>query len=345
MTNQIKGTCELFCPDAEAKLRIKERLLHYYELKNGEKNVPGQLVKAFARSAAGVKAPRAKDLRTEICLQRTVEYLLKDIILDKRRSYNFIYDFIFDRLRAVRQEVVMQQYNERQTLKLLEPMIIFLGYSRYRLCEEQIDNFDAKICNQHLQECLKRVLCCYDDIDVNSLNLSELNRRSFVEAIYLLFNLGTTEALNRALSLPTEVSKNETFDLAYRIAINYYQGNFYRALVGIQKLPHILSAIAALKLQTLRRKVYMVFAHAYTSKQLFVPATFLCKLFLYEDVRNLLEDCKYYHIKLSEDKSSLQFQKSEFNINAVTLKETHESFVEKKLTKIYLPEVLLLKRV
>uniref|UniRef100_A0A034W310 80 kDa MCM3-associated protein n=1 Tax=Bactrocera dorsalis TaxID=27457 RepID=A0A034W310_BACDO len=214
MTNQIKGTCELFCPDAEAKLRIKERLLHYYELKNGEKNVPGQLVKAFARSAAGVKAPRAKDLRTEICLQRTVEYLLKDIILDKRRSYNFIYDFIFDRLRAVRQEVVMQQYNERQTLKLLEPMIIFLGYSRYRLCEEQIDNFDAKICNQHLQECLKRVLCCYDDIDVNSLNLSELNRRSFVEAIYLLFNLGTTEALNRALSLPTEQERNIRFSIS-----------------------------------------------------------------------------------------------------------------------------------
>lgn len=48
-------------------------------------------------------------------------------------------------------------------------------------------------------------------------------------------------------------SKNETFDLAYQIAINYYQGNFYRVVVGIQKLPHILSAIAALKLQTLRR--------------------------------------------------------------------------------------------
>lgn len=345
MSNQIKGTCESFCPDAEAKLRIKERLLHYYELKNGEKNVPGQLVKTFARSAAGVKAPRAKDLRTERCLQKTVEYLLKDIILDKRRSYNFIYDFIFDRLRAVRQEVVMQQYNERQTLKLLEPMIMFLAYSRYRLCAEQIDNFDAKICNQHLQECLKRVLCCYDDIDVDSLNLNELSRRSFVEAIYLLFNLGTIEALNRALSLPTEVSKNETFDLAYQIAINYYQGNFYRVVVGIQKLPHILSAIAALKLQTLRRKVYLVFAHAYTSKQLFVPANFLCKLVLYENVTNLLADCKYYNIKSSEDKSSLQFQKSEFNINAGTLKEKHESFVEKKLTKIYLPEVLLLNRV
>lgn len=133
--------------------------------------------------------------------------------------------------------------------------------------------------------------------------------------------------------------------MAHQIAINYYQGNFYRVLVGIQKLPHILSAIAALKLQTLRRKLYLVFAHAYTSKQLFVPAKFVCKLVLYADVSNLLADCKYYNIKLNEDKSSLQFQKSDFNVNAVALKEKHEGFVEKKLAKIYLPEVLLLKRV
>ncbi|XP_067646465.1 germinal-center associated nuclear protein isoform X4 [Eurosta solidaginis] len=191
MTNYVKGTCELFCPEMEAKLRIKERLLHYYELKNGEKNVPGQLVKSFARSAAGIKAPRAKDLRTEHCLQKTVEYLLKDIILDKRRPFYSVYDFIFDRLRAVRQEVVMQNYDERQTLRLLEPMVMFLAYSRYRLCEEPLDNFDSKICNQHLQECLKRVLCCYDDIDVNK----------------------TLDALNRALSLPKEVSTPNSNEL------------------------------------------------------------------------------------------------------------------------------------
>ncbi|XP_054731831.1 germinal-center associated nuclear protein [Anastrepha obliqua] len=345
MSSHIRGTCELFCPEGEAKLRIKERLLHFYELKNGEKNVPGKLVKAFARSAAGVKGPRAKDLRTERCLQKTVEYLLKDIILDKRKPYNFIYDFVFDRLRSVRQEVVMQNYNARQTLKLLEPMVMFLAYSRYRLCEEHIDNFDPKICDQHLQECLKRALCCYDDSNVNSLNLNELNRRNFVEAMYLLFNLETTEALNRAMSLPDEVRKSERFDLAYQIAISYYQGNFYRVLAGIQKLPHILSAITALKLQILRRKVYLVFAHAYNCKLLVVPSSFLSKLVLYERADDLLADCEYYNIKVNEDKSSFQFLKSDFKLNAAVLREKRERFVEEKIEKIYLPETLLLKRI
>uniref|UniRef100_W8BRQ2 80 kDa MCM3-associated protein n=1 Tax=Ceratitis capitata TaxID=7213 RepID=W8BRQ2_CERCA len=344
MSNNIKGTCEQFCPEAESKLRIKEKLLHYYELKNGERTVPGLLVKAFARSAAGVKAPRTKDLRTERCLQKTVEYLLKDIVLDKRRPYNFVYDFVFDRLRAVRQEIVMQRYDEKQTLKLLEPMVMFLAYSRYRLCEEQIDNFDPKICNQHLQECLKRALCCYDEIDVQSLNLNELNRRSFLEAIYLLFNLGTSEALNRALGLPSEVSKSEVFASAFQIAIHYHQGNFYRVLVGIQKLPHILSAIASLNLQKLRSKVYLVFAHAYNSKQLMVPTSFLSRLLLYEEVADLLADCKYYNIKICDDNKNIQFMKSDFNTNIAVMKEKHECFVDKKFEKVYLPEILLLKR-
>ncbi|XP_067646463.1 germinal-center associated nuclear protein isoform X2 [Eurosta solidaginis] len=329
MTNYVKGTCELFCPEMEAKLRIKERLLHYYELKNGEKNVPGQLVKSFARSAAGIKAPRAKDLRTEHCLQKTVEYLLKDIILDKRRPFYSVYDFIFDRLRAVRQEVVMQNYDERQTLRLLEPMVMFLAYSRYRLCEEPLDNFDSKICNQHLQECLKRVLCCYDDIDVN---------------IYLVFNLETLDALNRALSLPKEVSKSEIFNLAHQIAMNFWHGNIYRVFVGIKRLPHILSAIAALKLQTLRRKIYLAFSYAYSSKQLVVPADFICKLLLHENLADVFADCKYYNIEVNVDKLSLRFSKTDFNSAATVLKEKHEIFVDKKMEKIYLPEILLLKR-
>lgn len=57
--------------------RTREKLLNFYEYKDGQKHVPGILVKCFARSAAGIKTPKAKDMRTERCLQRCIEYLLK----------------------------------------------------------------------------------------------------------------------------------------------------------------------------------------------------------------------------------------------------------------------------
>jgi len=52
--------------------------LHYFELKNGQKNKPGVLVKEFTRSAADVKMPMPKEMRTEAALTKTVEYLLKE---------------------------------------------------------------------------------------------------------------------------------------------------------------------------------------------------------------------------------------------------------------------------
>lgn len=52
--------------------------------------------------------------------------------MDKRKPYNIAYDFIFDRLRCVRQEIVMQNLDNYTTMKLLEPIILFLSYSRYR---------------------------------------------------------------------------------------------------------------------------------------------------------------------------------------------------------------------
>lgn len=58
--------------------RIEKKLLNYYEYKDGQKHVPGVLVKEFTRSAADARMPKAKDMRTEVCLTKTVEYLLKE---------------------------------------------------------------------------------------------------------------------------------------------------------------------------------------------------------------------------------------------------------------------------
>lgn len=99
----------------------------------------------------------------------------------------------------------MQDYNAGQTIKLMEPMIMFLCYSRYRLCEEAIDNFDPKICEQHLQECLKRALVCYDEIDIKKMNLLEIRRRIFVESLYQMFNLGSPEAMKRCFTLDDDI--------------------------------------------------------------------------------------------------------------------------------------------
>lgn len=116
--------------------RTREKLLHFYERQPSKPGVyiPNEpkVVKEFARSAAGVQSPKSHTLRTKAALKRTVHYLLTDIVRDDRRPFNVAYDFIFDRLRSVRQEIVMQDFDALVTIELMEPMIMFLAYSSYR---------------------------------------------------------------------------------------------------------------------------------------------------------------------------------------------------------------------
>lgn len=90
------------------------------------------MVKEFGRSAAGTQRPKTHQLRTPATLQRTVRYLLFNVLNDTRKPFHMAYDFIFDRLRAVRQEIVMQNFDYLLTIQLLEPIIMFLAYSLYR---------------------------------------------------------------------------------------------------------------------------------------------------------------------------------------------------------------------
>ncbi|EDV39103.2 uncharacterized protein Dana_GF24663 [Drosophila ananassae] len=345
---QIRGSCETLCPDTESKMRIRENLLHFYELKNGQKKTPGILVKEFTRSAADVKMPKAKDMRTETSLTKTVEYLLKDIILDTRKPYHVAYDFIFDRLRAVRREIVIQVYDARQTIPLLEPIVIFLAYSRYRLCEESIEKFDPKICNQHLQECLTGVLRCYDELEEQvaptDLTIRQLERRCLIESLYQIFNLGSPESFVRALSLPDYVKKDPIFNLSFGICLAYHQGNLYRVLMGLPRLPHILCAVASTKLQAIRRSLLQIFTHAYNNKQLTVPVPYLLRLLLIDRPDSLQEQCRHYNLSLAVDRKAVHFNKTDFNNAVDPIRPRHETFVESKLAKVYLPELLLLKK-
>jgi NAD-dependent DNA ligase len=68
--NYYKGECQQFCPAVEVQMRMKERLVHFYERN-------GMMVTEFKRSCPGQKILRA-ELRTEETLQKCVQYLLSE---------------------------------------------------------------------------------------------------------------------------------------------------------------------------------------------------------------------------------------------------------------------------
>ncbi|XP_065089186.1 SAC3 domain-containing protein 1 [Ochlerotatus camptorhynchus] len=365
MESFIRGSCETMCPKSEIEMRTRERMLHFYELKPGSRTEPIErlVVKEFARSAAGVKRPKHWEIRTVKALIRTVEYLLTEILKDDRRPYAFRYEFIFDRLRAVRQEVVMQNLAAEETLDIVEPIVCFLAYSAYHLCESHISEFDPKICTSHLQECLKKVLRCYDDLDEETKSY-DLNRRIRMEALYLSFNLGSSEALSRGINLPKEVRKNLNPHIT--LNIEYLRHNFHRVLQTLQQLSPLEAALAALRLPEIRRQLLLRFSSAFQSKVLTVPLEWIGHVLLYQRPEQpaLIEDCQHYNLQVeSDDKSteapspktkdawwdddegdstasselsgwSVKFEKVRFDSSKPTVQPRRVEFVDRKLSAV-----------
>ncbi|XP_058830888.1 germinal-center associated nuclear protein [Topomyia yanbarensis] len=299
METFLRGSCDAMCPKSEIDLRTKEKLLHFYELRPDSKTEPDpfRMVKEFSRSAAGVKQPKHWEIRTAKALKKTVTYLLTKIFQDERRPYSFKYDFIFDRLRAVRQEVVMQNLSADNTLHTLAATTRFLAYSAYHLCEAPVNEFDPKICQSHLQECVKKVLRCYDDLDEQSSVYDDRGRIE-MEGLYLMLNLGNTESINRGITLRIDLKKHLIHQLSMNI--EYLRGNFYRVLIGVRKLPPLEAAIVAVKLPEIRRQLLLRFSIAFNSKVLTVPLEWIGHVLQYQENEAvaLIDDCKYYGLQI-----------------------------------------------
>lgn len=124
-----------------------------------------------------------------------------------------------DRLRSVRQDMVIQNLSAADSISILQPIVKFHAYAAYKLCKHSISDFDPSLNKKHLLECLKRLLVLYDDRDHLQSKFVELvggnadivrwedydelfaPDRPYFEAMYVILNLGDVEAITRALNL------------------------------------------------------------------------------------------------------------------------------------------------
>lgn len=93
-----------------------------------------------------------------------------------------MYDFVFDRLRSVRQDMIIQRVSGADCVAVLERTVRFLIYASYRLCGEPLRLYDPRINDTHLQESLSWLLECYT-------SGKHPNQEEF-QALGLLYNLG-----------------------------------------------------------------------------------------------------------------------------------------------------------
>ncbi|XP_046468200.1 germinal-center associated nuclear protein [Neodiprion pinetum] len=353
MSDFIVGTCLFMCPEKERWMREREGLLHTFEVDEKTKHLkrpkadPSKIVKCFSRPAAGQLMPDTSELRPASVLLSTIRYLFTNVVTRVDYDWVMIYDFVFDRLRAIRQEVVIQRIRGPQSVQILEPIVRFHVYAGQRLCEKNISVFDTKINSQHLLECLKQLLVLYDELEEQSSmcnpnfeeNIERLsigNNRPQMEALYMLLHLGDSSALGRGISLPHKY-RGKNVKLAMKISLAWFLKNYVRTLRLIQKLPLLLKFGVLSNLRLLRRDTFQIMSAAYNSKLLTFPGLKLQEILMYRDVEKLSADCKLFNLSFAYE--NVQFDARKFN-KGMLLANPDMYFTVQTLQK-YLPIILL----
>ncbi|KAK6930080.1 SAC3/GANP/THP3, conserved domain [Dillenia turbinata] len=120
----IIGLCPDMCPESEREERERKGDLDPYERLDGDRN---QTSKFLAVKKYNRTAERDADLiRPMPILQKTVDYLLN--LLDQAYDEKFLgtYNFLWDRMRAIRMDLRMQHIFNLEAIKMLEQMVSFL---------------------------------------------------------------------------------------------------------------------------------------------------------------------------------------------------------------------------
>ncbi|KAK7303203.1 hypothetical protein RJT34_14105 [Clitoria ternatea] len=174
-SNVIIGLCPDMCPESERGERERKGDLDQYERMDGDRNVTSGLlaVKKYTRTAER----EASLIRPMPILQKTINYLLT--LLDQPYDERFlgVYNFLWDRMRAVRMDLRMQHIFNQGSITMLEQMIRLHIIAMHELCEYTkgegfSEGFDAHLNIEQMNKTSVELFQMYDDHRKKGINVS-----------------------------------------------------------------------------------------------------------------------------------------------------------------------------
>lgn len=162
----IIGYCPDMCPEQERAERERKGDLDQYERLDGHRNQTTEslAVKKYTRTAER----EAVLIRPMAILQKTMDYLLN--LLDQPYDDRFLglYNFLWDRMRAIRMDLRMQHIFNLGAITMLEQMIRLHIIAMHELCqytkgEGFSEGFDAHLNIEQMNKTSVELFQLYDD--------------------------------------------------------------------------------------------------------------------------------------------------------------------------------------
>ncbi|XP_073515635.1 SAC3 domain-containing protein 1 [Phyllobates terribilis] len=314
------GICLDMCPERERRERERQGRLHQYEIQRPQRACKGprgrglpiadpkKTVKEYSRPAAGKELSCPKDLRPPTTLATSVQYLLVDVC----SSVNFkdlsslakAYSFVFDRLRAVRQDLIVQRIRGSGGALVLEGSLGFLLCAPYLVRDLPLADYDEVLHSTQVRESLAELIECYK-------GGGEFPRQAEFRSLLLLYDLGNMDTIHRALQLPCEVRQSPHVRLAIDINKAHLENNWVRLFRLVRQLNCLQACAFYRHLPSSRHKALCTLIHGYSSRNCRFPVDLLTRLIALDSPSLSTEMCnKRGQTVTAGDQPSVVFLKS-----------------------------------
>lgn len=244
------GSCTDMCPERERYLRLTFQPSIF---ERDPMNQPDEyaMIKEYRRAGADQKEPLPNELRTMGALTMTVDFIVCNLMDDSRSKSNLAlewYDFIWDRLRAVRKDITQQGICDQQSTILIERCTRFHVHSCYAM--NQVKNFDVDMNKRNLNDCLQMLRQMYNDLRATGSLKSpgELEFQRYDILLHLNEDLLATN-----VSMKTAYHQDPT-DLRFitQLFTAYSTRNYYRFFRLMAQADYMTSCILSLHVNHMR---------------------------------------------------------------------------------------------
>ena len=325
----IVGRCETMCPLAELEKRFWTN--DFDELELPSPDFPGMAVedlavKRFARTIT--EEDRQPDrLRTRDTLKRTMNHLLS-LMDSKRTTLEKVHRFLWDRFRAIRTDLSIQDIKDTFAVRCYEEMIRFHIIAEHELCEETatVNNphgFNSHLNVEQMYKCLTSLFSLYDDLAKEGTSCP--NEPEF-RAYHILLTMDTHGKYRRdksahsfALSKTRPEILHSPF-VRFAVQLNglYHDGNYVKFFSVVRKTSFLISCILHAYFDPVRARAIKLLSQGVYGRSGTLPTSDIQEMLLMDNAKDVISLCRSHGLQVQKGKEGAGVAVGQNNFQEIT---------------------------
>ena len=315
-----KGTCMQMCSVEEFFKRSEQEIYSNFETLDG-KFIHHLAVKEYKRASADQEESKIEDLRPSIVLLKTVEYLFMNLLEKHRNSFEEIYDFLWNRTRAIRKDITQQRLCDINTVLVLETITRFHIYSGYVMSGAAVGSFEHKYNNENLEKTLTSLRHLYDDLYACSETCP--NEAEF-RMYYILLNLNSGQVLRDVSKYPPAILGSQYVNYALSCYNAYNSKNYVRFFKLFKQGSLLACCILYRYIGNVRQKGLVSIINSHTTPGrgpanmttgVEYPINKLVRLFAFESPEEAVNFVNNMQVEVSSNKEVMLLRNRQYEVN------------------------------